>query len=457
MRWRICQILKLRREERLPALIMLAIICALNALVLTKYASQFTIIVNDYWKLFINGFHISGFDPISYVVISDWSEGYNVYRHPLLAFFMYVPYLLNQALIWLTGINCAIFIMAAIQIICGFYSFVFILRIFTDVIEVSRRDAILLSYMFFSFAYVMIASMVPDHFVISMMLLLFVLWVSGIHIKSGSPMNIWQSIILFLLTAGTTLNNGLKVFFAEIFANKRGFFRPAYLIFAVILPAMIIWHTANWEYRSFIRPHEKERMEEKKLLLAKEKKLNEEYKLQKGQKNRHEIKRKRVQTIKPISNKMFLQWTDVTTPRVQSATENLFGESIMLHPDHLLGDVLKARPIIVYYRWAANYVIEALIVILFIIGIFYGRRNKFLWLVMSFFFLDMILHFGLGFGLDEVYIMSPHWIYAIPIAAAYIFKCANKRLLTFVRPLTLVLTLTLFIYNITFILRYLNI
>jgi hypothetical protein len=457
MRWRICQIFKLRREERLPALIMLAIICALNALVLTKYASQFTIIVNDYWKLFINGFHISGFDPISYVVISDWSEGYNVYRHPLLAFFMYVPYLLNQALIWLTGINCAIFIMAAIQIICGFYSFVFILRIFTDVIEISRRDAILLSYMFFSFAYVMIASMVPDHFVISMMLLLFVLWVSGRHIKSGSPMNIWQSIILFLLTAGTTLNNGLKVFFAEIFANKRRFFRPAYLIFAVILPAMIIWHTANWEYRSFIRPHEKERMEEKKLLLAKEKKLNEEYKLQKGQKNRHEIKRKRVQTIKPISNKMFLQWTDVTTPRVQSATENLFGESIMLHPDHLLGDVLKARPIIVYYRWAANYVIEALIVILFIIGVFYGRRNKFLWLVMSFFFLDMILHFGLGFGLDEVYIMSPHWIYAIPIAAAYIFKCANKRWLTFVRPLTFILTLTLFIYNITFILRYLNI
>ncbi len=34
----------------------------------------------------------------------------------------------------------------------------------------------------------------------------------------------------------------------------------------------------------------------------------------------------------------------------------------------------------------------------------------------------MMLHIGLGFGLNEVYIMAGHWIYAIPIAIGFLLK-----------------------------------
>ena len=142
-----------------------------RALALCKYYDVFTPLNAHYWHLFISKFHISGFDPITYSVVSDWTAGYNVYRHPLLAFYMYVPYLVNQALIWATGINCAIFIVTAIQLFSAFYAAIFLYRICREIVGVSRTDSTLLTFLLFGFAFVMLSSMVPDHFIISMMLL----------------------------------------------------------------------------------------------------------------------------------------------------------------------------------------------------------------------------------------------------------------------------------------------
>lgn len=59
-----------------------------------------------------------------------------------------------------------------------------------------------------------------------------------------------------------------------------------------------------------------------------------------------------------------MNWTDKTTSRSQTLVENFFGESIMLHQQNLLGDVLRNRPVIVKYQSAVNYVVEACIVVL---------------------------------------------------------------------------------------------
>lgn len=106
------RLFRVKREERPLATVMLLVFLALDVLVICKYYDVFTPQTTYYWHLFISKFHISGFDPITYSVVSNWTAGYNVYRHPLLAFFMYVPYLINQGLMWLTGINCAIFIVS---------------------------------------------------------------------------------------------------------------------------------------------------------------------------------------------------------------------------------------------------------------------------------------------------------------------------------------------------------
>ena len=142
-----------------------------------------------------------------------------------------------------------------------------------------------------------------------------------------------------------------------------------------------------------------------------------------------------------------MRWTDITTSRWETAVENLFGESLQLHEQHLLGDVFRRRPIIVRYDHWWNYGVEAVTVLLFLVGIWCGRRSRFLWLTLSFMAVDMALHMGLGFGINEIYIMSPHYLYAIPIAMAYLLKTKTKVMRLSVRTLVLLLAVYLWIYN----------
>lgn len=155
---------------------------------------------------------------------------------------------------------------------------------------------------------------------------------------------------------------------------------------------------------------------------------------------------------KPMGKGEFEQWTDISTPRGWSFVENIFGEPIQLHQDYLLGDVLVKRPVIVHYRWAWNYIAEGLILLLFLAGIWCGHRSRFMWLAMSFFGFDMVIHFALGFGLNEVYIMSPHWLMVLPIVMAYLFFHKPWRWL---RYGTTVLALYLLIYNSWLYISYL--
>ena len=462
---KIFDIFRIRREERWLALVVLVALLALNALVLCKYYDLFTPITRWYWPLFIRNFHISGFDPITYSVVSDWLAGYNVYRHPLLAFYMYVPYLINQALMQLTGINCAIFIVAAIQVFCAFYSMVFIYRIFREVIEVRRADATVLTLFFFSFAYVMVAAIVPDHFIISMLFLLIALYISGRRMKSGRSFKTWQTVLYFILTAGTSLNNGLKIFLAALFVNRRRFFRLRFLLLGVILPSALIWGTARVTYAKLVWPREMAQKKAKEEKKAREAKMAEEAKMAKvaadtvkkptAVQHKTPAKAKRVRQGRPIGNGEFLRWTDITTSRVQSVVENLFGESIQLHQKHLLEDEFRQRPMIVHYSSWLNYVVEALVVLLFIVGMWCGRHSRFFWLCLSWFGLDMLLHVGMGFGLNEVYIMSAHWIFIIPIAVGFALLHLPKRFVASVRYGVGLLTLYLWVYNVALIVKYL--
>ena len=158
---------------------------------------------------------------------------------------------------------------------------------------------------------------------------------------------------------------------------------------------------------------------------------------------------------KPIANGEFSSWTDISTPRWDSAVENLFGESIQLHKDHLLGDTLRGRPVLVYYNNMMNYSVEFILVALFIAGIWFGRRSRFMWMALGGFAFDMFIHVVLGFGLNEVYIMGAHWLFVMPIAMAYIFKAVDNKKLIFMRGLIGFLTVYLLAYNLSLLVPYL--
>ena len=472
---KIFHIFKVKKEERWLALGIFLVLAILNGVTIAYFAGDFTIISDHYYQNFIRHFCVSGFDPLTYYVLSDWHTSYNVYRHPLLAFYMYIPYLINMGLMKLTGYNCALFIAVAIQMFCSFYSCIFIYRIFREVIELEARVSRILTLFFLSIGYVMVTSIVPDHFVISMMLLILALYISGRRLKNHHQFKIWQSVLYFLLTAGTSLNNGLKIFFSALFVNGKGFFRPKHLLLAVILPAALLWGFCRWEYRTFVWPKEMQKKElkakkkaekEKQLqLMAEQKRIKDSLKIDSvkqglivlpkvAQSDKNEksdkpkAKKKRERKVgHPFMSGEFMGWSDATTSRIPTIVENLFGEGIQLHQDYLLGDELRHRPMIVTYRHWWNYTAEGLIILLLVGGIWMGRKSKFLWLVMSYFALDMLLHIGLGFGITEVYIMTAHWIYAIPIAIGYLIKNAPKRYRRYVSCAVLVLGIYLLIYN----------
>ena len=488
---KIFDIFKIKKEERWLALGIFLALAILNGVVIARYAGTFTLVTDDYYKNFIRHFCVSGFDPLTYWVLSDWNAAYNVYRHPLLAFYMYIPYLINMGLMKLTGYNCALFIAVIIQMFCGFYATLFLQRIFREVLELDKAASSILTLLFFSFGYVMVTCIVPDHFVISMLLLTLALYVSGRRIKHNHPLKIWQTVVYFVLTAGTSLNNGLKIFFSALFVNRKRFFRPKYLLLAVILPAALLWGFCRWEYRTFVWPVEIAR-KEMKAKKAAEKEARQERmaqlkqikdsltkdSIQRGLKiitpeeiaqkakndsiqkakqlARNEARKKRgPKQGAPIMKGEFMNWTDATSSRTQSIVENLMGESIQLHQDYVLQDELRHRPMFVNYRYAFNYIVEALIIILFLAGIWAGRKSRYLWLVMSYFGLDMLLHIGLGFGLNEVYIMTGHWIYALPIAIGFLLKeTRHQRYSLCLKSLLLTIGLFLLIYNGILIIGY---
>lgn len=343
-----------------------------------------------------------------------------------------------------TEFNAAVLLMAALLVAADVWGAVLMHRLLRDVVEVRRVDAALLTALFYGFAHVMIATMVPDHFALSLPLLLLTLLIAGRKLKEGKPMKLWQSALLFFLTAGVTLTNGVKVALAAWFANGRKVFSwRSIASFAV--PTLLLGAIYVWQQEAIVAPQERKikRIEaavakKDPIRIAKLKEHNDFVKQQNGE--------------ALTKNVPLLEWSDITTDRWQSAVDNLFGESLQLHRDYLFEDVQQTRPVFVQYRSALNYVVEALLVVLLAVGAWTARREKFFLMVLAWFGFDMLMHMGFGFGLNEVYIMTAHWAFIIPIAAGYILRRSNSMA---PRVLVAALAVWLWAYNATIVIDYL--
>lgn len=466
-------IFRIQKEERWLVLAFVLVSVFLHACCIYCFSDSFLQESIDNGGVFYSHFHMSGYDPITYAVVTHWDVTYQVFRHPLLAWMVYPLFLLNNGLIALTGYNLVQFLLAALLLVCNSYSVVFLYRIFKDIIGVRHCDAILLTAFFYGFAHIMVASIVADHFTLSMFLLLLTLYIAGRWMREGREMTILQTLVLFVVTAGVTLSNGVKILIDALFVNGKRFFRPKYLLLAVILPAVLLWLFAVWENQTYIVPKEKAQRiaQQEKARVAREQAYQEfmdttsimnpeekqrvfekqyQQRLRKEAKARWESMHKGL----PIQSKnVFLRWTDVTSPRWDSMVENLFGESLMLHQDHLLEDTMGSRPMIVRYRWWICYAVEGVIVLLWLTGLWMGRKSRFLWMAMAGFAFDMIIHLVLGFGLNEVYIMASHWAFVLPIGIAFLLKSPHLRRLT--SYLLLLLTTFLWLYNGVLLVGYL--
>lgn len=437
----ILNIFKVKKEERWLVFIMLAVFLTFNILLITSHYHVYTMGAHGgFWSIFTKNFRMSGYDNWSWITISGMRIHFITSRHPLYLTFLYPLYLLNHWLIEVFGHNFAVYFMAAIIVFSAFYAAVFAYRIFREVMELRRFDSTLLTVLLFSFGHILIPSMVPDHFIVSMMFLLMALYICGKKMKKGELLTAWQSLLLTFFTAGLATSNGAKIFLAGLFTNQKKFFTWKYISIGVILPCLLLIGIQQSQYYLLEVPQ--------KAVISNIEKV----KRQKDPKGVEEFYKKRNAWQKThlgqtMSKESMLDWLDTSTPRTRTLVENFFGESIQLHQRYLLKDVAWDRPVFVTYNWITNYVIEAIMVVLFVLGIIFGCRKRFFQMLLAWFACDITLHLILGFGITEVYIMASGWAFIIPIAYGYLMKGLSHRYRQILRGLLLVITIFLWAYN----------
>ena len=437
----IFNIFKVKKEERWLVFIMLAVFLTFNILLITSHYHVYTMGAHGgFWSIFTKNFRMSGYDNWSWITISGMRIHFITSRHPLYLTFLYPLYLLNHWLIEVFGHNFAVYFMVAIIVFSAFYAAVFAYRIFREVMELRRFDSTLLTVLLFSFGHILIPSMVPDHFIVSMMFLLMAVYICGKKMKKGELLTAWQSLLLTFFTAGMATSNGAKIFLAGLFTNRKKFFTWKYICIGVILPCLLLIGIQQSQYYLLEVPQ--------KAVISNIEKV----KRQKDPKGVEEFYKKRNAWQKThlgqtMSKESMLDWLDTSTPRTRTLVENFFGESIQLHQRYLLKDVAWDRPVFVTYNWITNYVIEAIMVVLFVLGIIFGYRKRFFQMLLAWFACDITLHLILGFGITEVYIMASGWAFIIPIGYGYLIKGLSHRYRQMLRGLLLVITIFLWAYN----------
>ena len=378
-----------------PALIALLLL-VLHYFFIARFLDQFMHYDDSSWHVFMANFHMAGFDPLTYHVVTDWHMGYDILRHPLLAWLVWPLYAINSLLWQLTGANCVQFVCGALLFGCGYGSALLMRSILIRAVGTGRWTATLLTVFFLSFAYIMVSLIVPDHFCLSLFLLLLVIHQHA----TRSTVSTATQCLLYTLTAGVTLTNGVVVFLADIIFHGRDALRPQRVLAAYVLPTIFLLSSVL----------------------------------------------------------IFQQQTDSTTKwikdnitKTEIVVENMLGESIQFHRKHILGDVLWRRPVIVRYLWWGSYAIEATYAVILVLGMWYGRRERLLWLLAATLAFNATLHILLGFAIDEVQIMTAHWAFVIPIATGYAVRRHKWLVLSI-----LVITLYLLASNFYLLHRYLT-
>lgn len=437
----------IKREERWLFLVALLYFAALNALMISYHHSLFIKGGNlGYWSIFYQHFRVSGFDCYAYIAMSQWRLLYVIIRHPLYAALLYPCYLLNHWQMGWTGINMAIYLMAVLLVVCDVYSCIFLYRILREILELRRREAYLLTALFFSFASIMLTSFVPDHFAFSMLMLLLSLYVFGRHLKTGIPMKSWKTMLLFLFSSGISLTNGVKIGLAALFTNGKHVFRPRYLLVAFVFPLLILLGAFVFQNETLVKP---DNVRSASIL---EKRIKKDSVYAKKIAERSKEVEHRVEG--QIIDSPLFEFTDVRTPKLEAAVENLFGESLLLHRRYLLQDVNQGRPVIVSYEYVWQYSVVAIVIMLLVTGAWMGRKNRLMQLCIVWFSTDFLLHIALGFGITEVYIMGAHWMFNLPIAVGFLLLRLTSRWRIAIQVLLLSLTLLFVLYNGMHIVQY---
>jgi hypothetical protein len=422
---------------------------ALNYVVTLHNPETWTSLRYGAWTAFHKDFQFSGFDQFTYIIVTKWRPLFEMYRHPMLAVMIWPLSWVNDQLTDYFRVNCAIYVVAVTYTIVSTLSWWLLFSILRRRVGLSVRMSLLLLLFYFGLAYVMLASCMPDHMIWTQFLLLLT-----IYLASGrGGLKLWQSLLLYFVATGVTLTNGVKVWLIDMAAmcksrgtkaegqcsgfNVQRLFRRSLLY---LVPTLILGGVYLLETKTLMADEQSYQKSMRQRKIERDSTAREQF-------AKDSIFRAKRMEKQSYDNRLF-EYTDNSVDRLPLLYENFFGEGFILHPEHLMEDAnLKKnpRPVLVYYRDWWNYLAEGAILALFLGGIVCGWRKRLLWLAMMPFLFDVFLHIGMRFAATDVYIMTAHWAFIIPIAMGYLMKHTKHNVAIYRCLVALVCLLTCFL------------
>ena len=329
------QFLVKHRESLLVALLGLVIIVALNVMMLQYHYQPWTNPKVGFWSAFWNRFEISGFDPYTYIVVSKWRTIYVLSRHPLLAGMMWPLSELNGWLMEETGMNCSIFIVGVLLVVCAMSAWMLMYRIQRRLLGMSMKISLLLTLYFYSFSHVMLTIFVEDHMAFTLPLLLLAIYLAGRAIQKGKTMPLWQSLPLLFISTGVTTTNCVKIGLADLFTQwgRKTFRRIVLHILVYLIPLGVI----GWLYYYQQENTQKEEARNIERTVNRRMARDSVFAV-KWKQEQAEIKKRKEQQLIHLD---FVTNTDYKIDRLPSLVENVFGEGFILHNRYPLRDSNK--------------------------------------------------------------------------------------------------------------------
>lgn len=434
----------------LVSLIGLLVFSCLNYMMLQMDPTRFTNPRLGVWTAF-HTVVVSGFDPFVYYMTTEWAPRYEVFRHPLLFYYLWPLAELNTFFKDTYRVNCTIYIVACLWTMISTVSWTLLYRFIRNYVRVTCLVALLLTMLFFGFSHVMITTFFPDHMILTLFSIMIAINVMADSVAGGKKTPIWKTLLIYMFSAGVTTTNSVKIWMADMVArydmatsmraNLISLFRRS-LYF--LIPTALLVGAYFQEMNNAVVTHQ-----QKQNSIIENRMKRDSVFAATIITNRKNEKAHKEET--QLINSRFFAFTDRSVDMVPLLYENIFGEGILLHEDYLLLDANKIaepgiRPVFVKYRHWWQYMVSAAIVCLSLLGVWCGRKQRILWLVLPMFLFDMLLHVVLRFAAVDVYIMTAHWAFVLPIAIAFLLKAVQEKRLAYYSILTICIVLTAFLW-----------
>ena len=145
-------------------------------------------------------------------------------------------------------------------------------------------------------------------------------------------------------------------------------------------------------------------------------------------------------------------WINPDVSRTNSFINNIFGQSILFHSNSLNQDNVSMG----YYPELWKNILNVLFIVMVLCGIVLSIKTKLMQLLLCFLSVDFFIHLVCCFGISEIYIYCPHYLFIFVISIGYLIKRTSGLLQGSIITTVILLNFAVYLNNISVIINYLR-